>query len=129
MPCFFLIFRDLTYHFFHSLAISIPKGEKDQTYTFDVTVKSVGLTPFSLFQCASFFSDPFFTDRLATLMIAACLAYHWMIYLGLEALRNGWHKIFHRKSRCDLNLFQLGLNALDYLLDESKPIKVAFGRA
>lgn len=73
----------------------------------------------------SLISDP---GRLATLMIAACLAYHWMIYLGLEALRNGWHRIFHRKTRCDLSLFQLGMNALDYLLDEDMPIKVAFGR-
>jgi hypothetical protein len=71
----------------------------------------------------SHLSDP---DRLARLMMAACLAYIWVIYLGQEAVRRGWHQIFHRKSRCDLSLFQIGLNALDYLLSEGIPIPAAF---
>jgi hypothetical protein len=71
----------------------------------------------------SHLSDP---DRLSRLLIAACLAYIWMIYLGQEALRKGWDKLFHRKSRCDLSLFQIGLNALDHLLAEGMPIPVAF---
>ena len=64
-------------------------------------------------------SDP---DRLARLMIAACLAYYWIICLGVEAIRRGWHHVFHRKSRCDLSLFQIGLKALEYLLKEGLPI-------
>jgi hypothetical protein len=67
-------------------------------------------------------SDP---DRLARLMIAACLAYYWIICLGVEAVRKRWHHMFHRKSRCDLSLFQIGLKALDYLLDEGLPIYFA----
>ena len=67
-------------------------------------------------------SDP---DRLARLMIAASLAYYWIICLGVQAVRQKWHQVFHRKSRCDLSLFQIGLKALDYLLEEGLPIYFA----
>lgn len=67
----------------------------------------------------SHLSDP---ARLSRLMIAACLAYYWIICLGVEAVRKKWHHLFHRKSRCDLSLFQIGLAALDYLLEEGLPI-------
>ena len=66
------------------------------------------------------------TQRLGTLMIAACLAYLWIIYLGLTALRDGWVKIIHRVDRCDWSLFRLGLALLDYLLNEELPIPVSF---
>lgn len=71
----------------------------------------------------SHLSDPM---RLSRLMIAACLAYIWIIYLGALAMRDGWHKIIHRADRCDLSLFQLGLRLLEYFLNEDKPIPVAF---
>jgi len=73
----------------------------------------------------SHFSDP---DRLAQLMIAACLAYIWMIYLGNLAIQQGWSKIIHRTDRCDLSLFQLGLRLLDYFLNQDMKILVAFNR-
>jgi hypothetical protein len=59
-------------------------------------------------------------------MIAACLAYIWIIYLGVVAQRDNWVKIIHRTDRCDLSLFQLGLDLLDHFLDEGLPIPVAF---
>jgi Transposase DDE domain len=65
-------------------------------------------------------------ERLATLMIAACLAYIWMVYLGTFARHTGWDKIIHRTDRCDLSLFQLGLALLEHFLNESIPIPVAF---
>jgi hypothetical protein len=65
-------------------------------------------------------------DRLATLMIAACLAYIWIVYLGRYAQQTGWDKIIHRSDRCDLSLFQLGLDMLEYFLNEGLPIPVAF---
>lgn len=65
-------------------------------------------------------------ERLATLMIAACLAYIWMVYLGTFARHTGWDKIIHRTDRCDLSLFQLGLALLEYFLNEDIPIPVAF---
>ena len=71
----------------------------------------------------SHLSDP---QRLSNLMIAACLAYLWIIYLGCIALRNGWVKIIHRSDRCDWSLFRLGLALLDHLLNEFLPIPVSF---
>ena len=71
----------------------------------------------------SHISDP---ERLARLMIAACLAYIWIIYLGVIAKRDDWVKIIHRTDRCDLSLFQLGLNLLDHFLNEHFPIPVGF---
>ncbi len=65
-------------------------------------------------------------ERLAILMIAACLAYIWMVYLGTFAKHTGWHKVIHRTDRCDLSLFQLGLALLEYFLNEGIPIPVAF---
>jgi len=65
-------------------------------------------------------------ERLATLMIAACLAYIWMVYLGAFARHTGWDKIIHRTDRCDLSLFQLGLALLEHFLNEYIPIPVAF---
>ena len=59
-------------------------------------------------------------------MIAACLAYIWIIYLGAIAQQHGWIAIIHRTHRCDLSLFQLGLILLDHFLDEQLSIPVAF---
>lgn len=64
--------------------------------------------------------------RMARLLIAACLAYIWVIYLGAIAKRDEWVAIIHRTDRCDLSLFQLGLDLLDHFLNESLPIPVAF---
>lgn len=68
-------------------------------------------------------------DRLATLMIAACLAYIWMVYLGAYARHTGWDKIIHRTDRCDLSLFQLGLSLLEHFLNEGISIPVSFQMA
>ncbi len=70
----------------------------------------------------SHLSDP---ARLSRLMIAACLAYIWIIHLGVLALRDEWRKLIHRTKRCDLSLFQLGLRLLEHLLNEGKTIPVA----
>lgn len=64
--------------------------------------------------------------RLAKLMIAACLAYLWIVRLGLWSLGNELHKTVHRTDRCDLSLFQLGLRILEHLLDFNLPIPVSF---
>ena len=65
-------------------------------------------------------------ERLAHLLIPACLAYYWMIFLGAQAIRTGLDRIIHRKSRTDLSLFQLGLSLLDYLLGKGLRIPVSF---
>ena len=71
----------------------------------------------------SHLSDP---SRLSRLLIAACLAYLWIVYLGTQATRSKWQAIIHRAKRCDLSLFQLGLRLLDHLLNEDKSLPVAF---
>ncbi len=65
-------------------------------------------------------------QRLARLLIAACLAYLWIVYLGVRAKRDGWLPVIHRRDRCDLSLFQLGLSLLAHLLKEGLPLPVAF---
>lgn len=64
-------------------------------------------------------SDP---ARVTRLMMAACLAYLWVIYLGTLAHDKDWVAYIHRRHRCDLSLFQLGLRLLDYFLDHDLPI-------
>lgn len=71
----------------------------------------------------SHLDDP---QRLFRLMLAACLAYLWMVYLGVTAIREDWVKTIHRTDRCDWSLFRLGVALLEYLLNQGKPIPVAF---
>jgi hypothetical protein len=71
----------------------------------------------------SHLSDP---TRLTRLLMVACLAYIWIIYLGALCEQDGWVSIIHRGDRCDLSLVQLGLRLLDYLLSEDYTIPVAF---
>ena len=65
-------------------------------------------------------------QRLARLMMAACLAYIWILYLGAMALTQGWVGLIHRQDRCDLSLFQLGLLWRDFLLNEVGYVPVCF---
>lgn len=65
-------------------------------------------------------------ERLSRLLIAACLAYLWVVYLGTLAHVEGWLAIIHRTERCDLSLFQLGLRLLEHFLNEGMPLPVAF---
>jgi DDE family transposase len=65
-------------------------------------------------------------QRLSRLLIAACLAYIWIVYLGSICEKDRWTSIIHRRKRCDLSLFQLGLRLLEYFLNEEMPIPVQF---
>lgn len=66
-------------------------------------------------------------ERIERFLIASCLAYVWMIYLGVvvkkdqEAMRQ-----IHRVDRCDLSLFQLGLRYLEHLLNQEQELPFAF---
>jgi hypothetical protein len=71
----------------------------------------------------SHLSDP---QRVWRLMLAACLAYLWIIVLGTVAQQDTWQPRIHRRHRCDLSLFQLGLRLLDYLLNHDQPISSSF---
>lgn len=65
-------------------------------------------------------------QRLSRLLIAACLAYIWVVYLGSVCEKDQWRPIIHRRKRCDLSLFQLGLRFLEHLLNEEMLIPVQF---
>ena len=71
----------------------------------------------------SHLEDP---QRMSRLLIASCLAYIWIVYLGSLCKTDGWQGIIHRKSRCDLSLFQLGYRLIDHFLNEGLPIPVQF---
>lgn len=67
-------------------------------------------------------------ERLSRLLMAACLAYIWIVYLGALAQRDGWQALIHRPDRCDWSLFQLGLSLITFLVNErpNQPIPVQF---
>jgi hypothetical protein len=71
----------------------------------------------------SHLSDP---ARVARLLIAACLAYLWVVYLGVVALQEDRLHQIHRHDRCDLSLFRLGLRLLARCLKEDLPIPDGF---
>ncbi len=71
----------------------------------------------------SHLSDP---ERLSRLMLATCLAYLWMICLGVRVVQSGTLSVIHRAHRCDLSLFQIGLLWLEHCLNENLPIPVRF---
>jgi hypothetical protein len=74
----------------------------------------------------SHLSDP---NRVTRLMLAACLAYLWVIYMGTLAHDEDWVAYIHRRHRCDLSLFQLGLRLLEYFLTQEYPIPSTFNLA
>jgi hypothetical protein len=65
-------------------------------------------------------------ERLSRLLITICLAYIWMIYLGVQTLSDEVRRRIHRRHRCDLSLFQLGMTLLEEWLTQGDPIEVAF---
>ena len=71
----------------------------------------------------SHLSDP---TRRARLLIAACLAYLWLVYLGTWALCDTWLKRLHREDRYDLSLFRLGRRVLARCLKDVIPLPAGF---
>ena len=63
---------------------------------------------------------------MSRLLIASCLAYLWLIYLGVCATQEDWMRLLHRQDRCDLSLFRLGLRLLARCLKEHLPIPEGF---
>ena len=95
-----------------------PPAEQVRVETFFSDQKSRG------FQLAkSHVSDP---ARVMRLMLATCLAYLWVLYLGTVAHQEDWTRRIHRQHRCDLSLFQLGLRLLDHLLKNDLALPNSF---
>lgn len=61
----------------------------------------------------SHLSDP---ARLARLLIAACLAYLWMVGQGLQLIAENKTYLIDRAKRIDKSFFRLGLDWLKYVL-------------
>ena len=64
--------------------------------------------------------------RLERLILAAGLAYLWLVYLGTISYLEGWTSLIHRSDRCDWSLFSLGLALLEHFLNQVLPLPVAF---
>ena len=71
----------------------------------------------------SHIDDP---KRIFRLLIASCLAYIWMIYLGTLAMRDGYYLQIHRTDRCDLSLFSLGKKLLKRFMNSASKIPIEF---
>ena len=71
----------------------------------------------------SHLSDP---KRVCRLLIGSCLAYLWIVYLGVCATRSDWMRVLHRQDRCDLSLFRLRLRLLARCLKDHIPIPEGF---
>ena len=64
----------------------------------------------------SHLADP---TRLSRLLIAACLAYIWMIAQGLQVIAENNTSLIDRTERIDKSLFRLGLDWLKYALKKN----------
>lgn len=64
--------------------------------------------------------------RINRLLIATCLAYLWVLAVGVFAHQQRWIAQFHRIDRCDLSLFQVGLRAITYALREGLRLPCCF---
>jgi hypothetical protein len=71
----------------------------------------------------SHLSDP---KRISRLLIAACLAYIWIVSLGLLTLSSEKHKLIDRTDRVDKSIFRLGIDWLKYVLKKGEPFEVFF---
>jgi hypothetical protein len=65
-------------------------------------------------------------QRISRLLIAACLAYIWMICLGMFTLVSGNHQSIDRTDRVDKSVFRLGLDWLKYALKLELDFPVLF---
>jgi len=71
----------------------------------------------------SHLADP---ARLSRLLIAACLAYIWMITQGLRVIAENKLSLIDRTDRRDKSLFRLGLDWIKYALKHSLDFQPAF---
>jgi len=72
----------------------------------------------------SHLSEP---KRVARLLLASCLAYLWMIYLGVSVKADEKKRcLIDRTDRVDKSLFRLGIDWLNYALVHGLPFDVAF---
>jgi hypothetical protein len=66
------------------------------------------------------------TAHLQRLLIGTCLAYLWIVCLGAWVVQNGRLPWIHRGDRCDWSLFHIGLNWIEFCLNEGLPLWTHF---
>ena len=66
------------------------------------------------------------TAHLGRLLIGTCLAYLWIVCLGAWVRKSGQLSLIHRADRCDWSLFHIGLNWIEFCLNEGLPLRVQF---
>lgn len=66
------------------------------------------------------------TKHLHRLLIATCLAYLWIVCLGAWVVQSGQVSLIHRADRCDWSFFHLGLNWIEFCLNEGLPLRAHF---
>lgn len=64
--------------------------------------------------------------RLSRLLVAACLAYIWMIMQGLQTIAENKAALIDRTDRTDKSIFRLGLDWLRYCLKEGLEFEPLF---
>lgn len=62
-------------------------------------------------------------ERVERLLLGVCLAYLWMVFLGVMVLKKKMWNIVDC-NRQDKSLFRLGVDGLEYLLSQGLPIRV-----
>jgi hypothetical protein len=65
-------------------------------------------------------------ERIIHLLIAACLAYIFLLLVGLQATNHKLLVQIHRKSRCDWSLFTIGKRAFQHLIDQRIWYKLSY---
>lgn len=71
----------------------------------------------------SHLSDP---ERISRLLLATCLAFIWMMYLGLLVMATGQQRLIDRTHRRDKSIFRLGLDWFKHHLKCGWPLPVRF---
>lgn len=62
-------------------------------------------------------------ERVERLLLGVCLAYLWMVFLGVMVLKQGLWSLVDC-NRQDKSLFRLGVDWLEYLLSQGLPVRV-----
>lgn len=65
-------------------------------------------------------------QRVSRLLVAACLAYLWMILQGLQVLTHNWVGLIDRTDRHDKSVFRVGLDWLRHCLKREVDFEALF---
>lgn len=71
----------------------------------------------------SHLEDP---EKVNRLLMAACLAYIWMVWLGVEIIISGQAHHIDHNTRRDKSVFRLGLDWMKHSLKHGKQVMVSF---